>query len=75
MCDSFTPIEAVLTRLAHKASKGVPARRPDAQRAALRSKVLKVPTKSGVKMACKGGVESYEHSFLLYKHSRVPVDL
>ena len=45
MRDSFTPIEAVLTRLAHKASK-------------------EVPTKSGVKMACKGGVESYEHSFL-----------
>ena len=45
MRDSFAPIEAVLKRLAHKASK-------------------EVPTKSGAKMACKGGVESYEHSFL-----------
>jgi len=47
LCDSFAPIEAVLTRLAHKASK-------------------EVPTKSGAKMARKGGVESYEHSFLIY---------
>jgi len=52
----FSPIKAVLTRLAKKASKGAPARRPDAQRAALRSKVLKAPTKSGGKAAFPGGV-------------------